>query len=225
MVATVIRLEKGAAALISAAPTLHRELSVAVDELAAISDVVGLGYVMRLVDGVHVTTPEWTPILDRVRDLRMAASAEADENRRLREALADRAQGQTIAEKAADVQYAEAERLRAENATLRHELGRLQSMLALDAPYAVHDVLTQLADAADHLDRDHNCDRDGWEVTRAAAESARRIVAALVGYKPPERDTEIKQLQARVTELEARLLTHTEATSPTGVGVVFGGPA
>jgi len=63
-------------------------------------------------------------------------------------------------------------------------------MLALDAPYAVHDVLTRLADAAEHLHRDHDCDADGWEMTEAAAASARRIVAALVGYTPPDRDAE-----------------------------------
>ena len=78
----------------------------------------------------------------------------------------------------------------ADRDVMRHELGRLQSMLALDAPYAVHDVLTRLADAADHLHEDHNCDCDGWEMTRAAAASARRIVAALVDYKPPDRDAE-----------------------------------
>ena len=88
----------------------------------------------------------------------------------------------------------------ADRDAMRHELGRLQSMLALDAPYAVHDVLTRLADAADHLHHDHNCDADGWEMTRAAAASARRIVAALVGYKPPDRDAEV---DARIADAVA----------------------
>ena len=97
--------------------------------------------------------------------------------------LVERVRG--VAERAETVRVVTADR-----DVMRHELGRLQSMLALDAPYAVHDVLTRLADAAEHLHRDHDCDADGWEMTEAAAASARRIVAALVGYTPPDRDAE-----------------------------------
>jgi nucleoside-diphosphate-sugar epimerase len=47
-------------------------------------------------------------------------------------------------------------------------------------PYPLLDVLRILADAADHLLKDHNCDTHGWEETHEAACAAREIIAEVV---------------------------------------------
>lgn len=47
-------------------------------------------------------------------------------------------------------------------------------------PYPLLDVLRILADAADHLLKDHNCDIHGWEETHEAACAAREIIAEVV---------------------------------------------
>jgi len=55
------------------------------------------------------------------------------------------------------------------------------ALLGTDQPYTVLDCLTQLADAAQHLLSDHDCDAHGWEgvtyVMRAARAHADRIRA------------------------------------------------
>jgi hypothetical protein len=67
---------------------------------------------------------------------------------------------------------------------------RLWVALGLDNPWSLTDVLTRLADAADHLLRDHNCDTHGWECIGLARDRAREIVHDLtrnaVEPSPPE---------------------------------------
>lgn len=47
-------------------------------------------------------------------------------------------------------------------------------------PYPLLDVLRILADATDHLFREHDCDSQGWEVRKEAASAAREIIAEVV---------------------------------------------
>jgi hypothetical protein len=70
--------------------------------------------------------------------------------------------------------------LEAERDAIRGRLARLEAAFAMDTPYPLLDVLIRLADAADHLHADHNCDADGWETAREAVSSARKIVANLI---------------------------------------------
>jgi|SRR5208283_615451 len=53
---------------------------------------------------------------------------------------------------------------------------RYQLYAALGEPWPLYDVLTRLADAADHLLRDHDCDTHGHEGIKEASEAARRIL-------------------------------------------------
>ncbi len=55
----------------------------------------------------------------------------------------------------------------------------LREALGLDTPWPVTDILTKLADAADHLLREHGCDAHGWEGVHAARDAARQRLAAL----------------------------------------------
>lgn len=50
--------------------------------------------------------------------------------------------------------------------------------------WPLSDVLNKLADATEHLLRDHNCDEHGWETFKYAALAARRHVALIVAAKP-----------------------------------------
>lgn len=61
-------------------------------------------------------------------------------------------------------------------ATAREERDALQSVWAMDTPYPLHDVLRILADAADHLLNDHNCDTHGYETITASRNAAREIL-------------------------------------------------
>ena len=56
---------------------------------------------------------------------------------------------------------------------------RLWVALGLDNPWPLTEVLTRLADAADHLLRDHDCDTHGWEGIGIARDRAREIVRDL----------------------------------------------
>ena len=47
-----------------------------------------------------------------------------------------------------------------------------------DTAWPLRSVLNVLANAADHLLRDHNCDEHGWEMTSAARDAARALLAA-----------------------------------------------
>lgn len=51
--------------------------------------------------------------------------------------------------------------------------------LGADTSWPLADVLTRLADAADHLLRDHDCDRQGWEGVTVARDKAREYAKAL----------------------------------------------
>jgi hypothetical protein len=72
----------------------------------------------------------------------------------------------------------------------REEVARLRAAFGMDSPWPLLDVLARLADAADHLHTDHNCDTHGWETVRAAAEHARvyvdRLRAALLPSPPAQ---------------------------------------
>lgn len=56
---------------------------------------------------------------------------------------------------------------------------RLLEVLALAEPWPTKDVLARLADAADHLLRDHGCDQHGYEGINAARDAARAIAARI----------------------------------------------
>jgi len=58
--------------------------------------------------------------------------------------------------------------------------------LGADSPWPLSEVLTRLADAADHLLRDHDCDTYGWEGITVARDAARRYAAQLTGLKRAE---------------------------------------
>ncbi len=51
--------------------------------------------------------------------------------------------------------------------------------LHLGEPWSVPDTLAKLADAADHLLKDHDCDAHGYEGVAAARDAARRMAARL----------------------------------------------
>lgn len=81
----------------------------------------------------------------------------------------------------------EAKRLRAENAALtaavseaRMEGYRAALLTNGSTPYPLLDVLRILADATDHLFREHDCDSQGWEVRKEAAGAAREIIAEVM---------------------------------------------
>jgi hypothetical protein len=56
---------------------------------------------------------------------------------------------------------------------------RLREILAIAQPWPTKDVLARLADAADHLLRDHGCDAHGYEGVGAARDQARAIAARI----------------------------------------------
>jgi hypothetical protein len=72
----------------------------------------------------------------------------------------------------------------------RDELRELvRELLADDKPYPLTDVLTQLADAADHLLNDHSCDAHGYEgvgIVRNIAREMVGIVAKARALASPE---------------------------------------
>lgn len=48
-----------------------------------------------------------------------------------------------------------------------------ERILRLDEPWALYRIVERLADAADHLLRDHDCDAHGYEAVNAARDAAR----------------------------------------------------
>jgi hypothetical protein len=60
---------------------------------------------------------------------------------------------------------------------------RLEELDA-DTPWPLTEILTQLADAVDHLLRDHDCDHMGWEVVCIARDRARAMVVTLRSALP-----------------------------------------
>ncbi len=59
------------------------------------------------------------------------------------------------------------------------EAAALQTVLGLDQPWAIPDVLERLAAAADHLLLNHSCDHMGYEGINAARDAARAHVERL----------------------------------------------
>lgn len=68
--------------------TANAEIVTLHDELAACSNAIGTDSEMRVVDGDLVMVPVDSPLLQRILDLRAAASIEADEARRARAEVA-----------------------------------------------------------------------------------------------------------------------------------------
>lgn len=56
---------------------------------------------------------------------------------------------------------------------------RLIKLLRMDQPYSVRAIVEVLADAAEHLLHDHDCDRDGWERVDGALAAAREWLPTL----------------------------------------------
>lgn len=56
---------------------------------------------------------------------------------------------------------------------------RLREILALGEPWPTADVLARLADGADHLLRDHGCDKHGYEGLGIARDRGRVIAATI----------------------------------------------
>lgn len=65
-----------------------------------------------------------------------------------------------------------------------------------DSPWPLSDVLTRLADAADHLLRDHDCDAHGWEGVTVARDKAREYAAALSTRETPDPSVLEQRLRA-----------------------------
>lgn len=65
--------------------------------------------------------------------------------------------------------------LRADAAETR--IRRIEAFMALDGPWPTTDVLRKLADAADHMLRDHSYDVHGHELIAAARDAARGRLA------------------------------------------------
>lgn len=67
------------------------------------------------------------------------------------------------------------------------KIGYRAAVLANGAtPYPLLDVLRILADSADHLHNEHNCDAHGWEVIAEARDAAREIIAEMTRVCGPE---------------------------------------
>lgn len=58
---------------------------------------------------------------------------------------------------------------------------------SMERPYPLHDILRILADAAQHLFEVHDCDHQGWEVTREAMLAARAMHVRLTEARPEQR--------------------------------------
>jgi len=56
---------------------------------------------------------------------------------------------------------------------------KLNAFLAMDDPWPTFEVLRKLADAGEHLLRDHDCDVHGWEEIDTAVRIARERLAKL----------------------------------------------
>lgn len=64
-------------------------------------------------------------------------------------------------------------------ASARGDAERWKAALGLDQPWSVACVLRRLAEAADHLMNDHQCDADRWEEVAGCAKRARDYADAL----------------------------------------------
>lgn len=64
--------------------------------------------------------------------------------------------------------------------------GEPRDLERLMSAWPIHDVLTRLADAADHLLNDHGCDQHGWEGVACARDAARGHAAALRERTPSD---------------------------------------
>lgn len=67
-----------------------------------------------------------------------------------------------------------------EIAELRRQLDEISR---LDTPWPLHEVLSRLVHAADHLLRDHGCDTHGHEGIRDAAAAGRAILTGLARWE------------------------------------------
>jgi hypothetical protein len=56
-------------------------------------------------------------------------------------------------------------------------------LAAVESPWSLPDVLSKLADAADHLLTDHACDSHGYEGVVQARDAARNIVSEILRKK------------------------------------------
>ncbi len=82
--------------------------------------------------------------------------------------------------------------------------GRLEAALGVGTAWPAGDVLTRLADAADHLLGSHSCDAHGYEGVTYARDAARRIAVALTrnaaerGEAAAEPGREAEELRAGI---------------------------
>ena len=72
------------------------------------------------------------------------------------------------------------EQLESTNAALTEELARVKGM---GNAFPLHDVLTRLADSAEHLHEHHNCDCQGYEIVQQAITAARGYAQAALRGK------------------------------------------
>jgi hypothetical protein len=77
----------------------------------------------------------------------------------------------------------EVDGLRQHAFALERDLAVLREALGYGTPWPLHEVLTKLADAADHLLLGHDCDRHGWELVGSARDAARCITSALASVQ------------------------------------------
>ena len=66
-------------------------------------------------------------------------------------------------------------------ARLQDRVKELEALLGLSAPWPLLDVLERLQAAVLHLQGDHSCDRDGYELDRAALEASALYVEKVRG--------------------------------------------
>lgn len=62
-------------------------------------------------------------------------------------------------------------------------LSLADKVIVADPVWSLSDVLEKLADGADHLLADHDCDAHGWEQLAEASAVARKYIAAITAYR------------------------------------------
>jgi hypothetical protein len=96
-------------------------------------------------------------------------------------------------------------------------------LLGMDTAWPLGDVLTRLADAADHLLGDHGCDSHGYEEVYAARDAARSIVAALNAPTTDDSDQTIASLTAEVERLSGAQILEILHANPAAALVAVAG--
>lgn len=68
------------------------------------------------------------------------------------------------------------------------ERDRLLSVIGMDSPWPLHDVIGKLVEATEHMLADHDCDCHGHEEFQIAARRGRELREAIMAALAPGRD-------------------------------------